>query len=197
MASYGTKLLDREDNVIFPCTRSNFVYMSDDTTLEDKVTDMTKTINDLRDGVELVHGFKQYFKNGQLGSSFPSEVEFTATVSAPGLFIVSISNTTVKSNEIECGSSYSIIRLNGNVVAQSSCPCFNTTSDTQDFGSSASACLIVQPRDTVVLTIRNTGHHAEYNITAIYTGEMAITEPSDIPIIEAGGNGAVTDTVGR
>ena len=37
MAVYGKKLLDNEGNTILPKTRSNLVYMSDDSTVEDTI----------------------------------------------------------------------------------------------------------------------------------------------------------------
>lgn len=40
MAVYGKKLIDNEGNTILPKTRSNLVYMSDDSTVEDKIADI-------------------------------------------------------------------------------------------------------------------------------------------------------------
>ena len=55
MATYGKKLLDSNNNVILPKTRSNLVYMNNNETVEKTINDILKRLGLIEDGTILTN----------------------------------------------------------------------------------------------------------------------------------------------
>ena len=89
MATYGKKLLDSNNNVILPKTRSNLVYMNNNETVEDEINGILTSISNLKkisaitdNTFVLDYGKGLVFEFGRMEKSFN-----TTQASGSGMFI--------------------------------------------------------------------------------------------------------------
>ncbi len=121
--------------------------------------------------------FGTYYNAGGLEYPAKQKITYAATAPTDGLLIASISNTTNNAESDGHGTSTSTIKVNGNIVSDSSSSYPSNAAEKRVFGSCASAVIYVKAGQKIVIETQNSANHSTYAITTAFSaGYLDVAE---------------------